>query len=118
MKDVLARAAQSPSHSLEALLMDQSSNAGVGVLLVVFAIEAIVILAFVAFTVWCYWKIAAKAGYNPALSLLMIVPLANFIILAIFAFGRWPIEDRLAALEGGGVAPPSTAPPGTSVATT
>jgi hypothetical protein len=99
--------------------MDQSSSsAGVAVFMVIFAIEAIVILAVVAFTIWCYWKIAAKAGYNPALSLLMIVPLANIILLAIFAMGRWPIEDRLAALEGGGAAPPSTVPPGTSVVTT
>ncbi|HZY99312.1 MAG TPA: hypothetical protein VFE36_07040 [Candidatus Baltobacteraceae bacterium] len=98
--------------------MDSSSNANVAVLLVIFAIEAVVILAFVAFTVWCYWKIASKAGYNPALSLLMIVPLANMIMLAIFAFGRWPIEERLAALEGGEISPPSAAPPGTSVATT
>jgi len=98
--------------------MDQSSNAGVAVFMMVFAIEAIVVLAIVAFTIWCYWKIAAKAGYNPALSLLMIVPLANVILLAIFALGRWPIEDRLAALEGGGASPPSPAAPGTSVVTT
>ena len=99
--------------------MDQSSNAGVAVLTIVFLIEGIVILAFLVFTIWCYWKIAAKAGYNPALSLLMIVPLANFVLLAIFAFGRWPIEDRLAALEGGGTyTPPSTSPPGSEVATT
>jgi hypothetical protein len=98
--------------------MDQSSNANLAVFAVIFIIEAIVILAFVAFTIWCYWKIAAKAGYNPALSLLMIVPLANLIILAIFAFGKWPIEERLAALEGGGVSPPPSTAPGTSVATT
>ncbi|HKE36956.1 MAG TPA: hypothetical protein VKB39_05970 [Candidatus Baltobacteraceae bacterium] len=99
--------------------MDQSSSgAGAAVFLVIFAIEMIVILAFVAFSIWCYWKIAAKAGYNPALSLLMIVPLANFIILAIFAFGRWPIEEKLAALEGGGVSPPPSTAPGTSVVTT
>lgn len=100
--------------------MDQSSSgAGVAAFAVIFMIYAIVILAGIAFFVWCYWKIAAKAGYNPALSLLMLVPLGNLIVLAIFAFGRWPIEDRLAALEGGGVSPPSPAPPpGTSVATT
>lgn len=97
--------------------MDQSSNAGAAAIAVIFAIYGIVILALVAFVIWCYWKIAAKAGYNPALSLLMLVPLGNLIFLAIFAFGKWPIEDRLAALEGGGTFPPPSATPGTSVVT-
>ncbi|HEY1976107.1 MAG TPA: hypothetical protein VGG89_06175 [Candidatus Baltobacteraceae bacterium] len=100
--------------------MDQSSsNAGLAAFAVVFFVYGIIILACIAFFVWCYWKIAAKAGYNPALSLLMLVPLGNLIILAIFAFGRWPIEDRLAALEGGQsyTPPPSSPAPGTSVAT-
>jgi hypothetical protein len=99
--------------------MDNSSSASAAVVAIVFVIYAVVIMACIAFFVWCYWKIAAKAGYNPALSLLMLVPIGNLILLAIFAFGRWPIEDRLAALEGGGAyVPPSAAPPpGTSVAT-
>ncbi len=97
--------------------MDQSSNAGFAAIAVIFAIYAIVILAVLAFFIWCYWKIAAKAGYNPALSLLMLVPLGNLIFLAIFAFGKWPIEDRLAALEGRGPYPPPSTTPGTSVAT-
>lgn len=96
--------------------MDQSSNAGVAAVAAIFAVYAIVLLALVVFVIWCYWKIAAKAGYNPALSLLMLVPLGNLIFLAIFAFGKWPIEERLAALEGGGTFPPSTTP-GTSVVT-
>jgi hypothetical protein len=47
------------------------------------------------------WKIAAKAGYQGALSLLMLVPLVNFVIILIFAFSEWPIESRLKALTGG-----------------
>lgn len=97
--------------------MDQSSNAGFAAIAVIFAIYAIIILAVLAFFIWCYWKIAAKAGYNPALSLLMLVPLGNLIFLAIFAFGKWPIEDRLAALESRGTYPPPSTAPGTSVAT-
>ena len=97
--------------------MDQSSNAGVAAFAVIFAIYGIVILALVVFVIWCYWKIAAKAGYNPALSLLMLVPLGNLIFLAIFAFGKWPIEERLAALESAGTFPPPSTTPGTSVVT-
>lgn len=100
--------------------MDQSSsNAGIAAFAVVFFVYGIIVLACIAFFVWCYWKIAAKAGYNPALSLLMLVPVGNLILLAIFAFGRWPIEDRLEALGGkAGYVPPSGAPPpGSSVAT-
>lgn len=97
--------------------MDQSSSAGVAAVAAIFAVYAIVLLALVAFVIFCYWKIAAKAGYNPALSLLMLVPLGNLIFLAIFAFGKWPIEERLASLEGGGPFPPPSPTPGTSVAT-
>ena len=42
-----------------------------------------------------------KAGYSGPLSLLMLIPLANFVVLLIFAFTKWPIEQRLAALQRG-----------------
>jgi hypothetical protein len=29
----------------------------------------------------------------------MLVPVANIIMFFIFAFGRWPIEDKVARLE-------------------
>ncbi|MCB9136761.1 MAG: hypothetical protein H6642_00275 [Caldilineaceae bacterium] len=41
-----------------------------------------------------FWKIFAKAGYNGALSLLMIVPLVNLIMLFFLAFADWPILKR------------------------
>jgi hypothetical protein len=52
------------------------------------------------------WQIARKAGFKPAFSLLMLVPLVNFIIILMFAFTRWPVEDerdrlRAAALPHG-----------------
>ena len=47
------------------------------------------------------WRIASKAGYEGALSLLMLIPLVNFVILLIFAFSEWPVERRLKALSGG-----------------
>jgi uncharacterized membrane protein YhaH (DUF805 family) len=62
---------------------------------------SIVLLLLFVLTIVIQWRIAAKAGYNGALSLLMLVPMVNFIVLLIFAFGEWPIEGRLKALAGG-----------------
>jgi amino acid transporter len=62
----------------------------------------IVVAVAIIFFVLIYWRVAAKAGYNGALSLLMFVPLVNFIMVLIFAFSEWPIERKLKALEAGG----------------
>ncbi len=78
----------------------------------------IVLCALVAFSIWVYWRIFAKAGYNGALSLLNFVPgVGPLICMIILAFGRWPIEDQLAALQAPGSGPmsPPPPPPGTSV---
>jgi len=62
--------------------------------------ELILILFMVVFFSLIYvipaWRILKKAGYNPAWSLLVMVPLANIIGLYVFAFTRWPIEDHSA----------------------
>lgn len=80
----------------------------------------IVLVAIMAFTVWIYWRIFVKAGYNGALALLNLVPgVGPLVVMVILAFGRWPIEDELAALRAGapmpGPMPPGPMPPGTSV---
>lgn len=75
-------------------------------------IYGVIVLALIAFTIWVYWRIFAKAGYNGALSLLNFIPgVGPLICMIILAFGRWPIEDQLAALQGRPVSP--TAPPTT-----
>lgn len=96
--------------------MDHDSSAGMGILAGVFFIEFIVIVAVIAFTIWAYWRIFAKAGYNGAMALLNLIPgFGNLICICILAFGRWPIEDRLAGVQGG-TPPPSPGPaPGSSV---
>ncbi len=38
-----------------------------------------------------YWFIFKKAGFSPWLTLLMIVPLANIIILYVVAFSQWRV---------------------------
>jgi hypothetical protein len=57
--------------------------------------EIILIVAVIAvfgavFTVVPYWFIFRKAGFHPALSLLMIVPLAGVIMKFFLAFADWP----------------------------
>ena len=37
-----------------------------------------------------YWRIFGKAGFPPALSLLMVIPLANIVMLYFLAFSEWP----------------------------
>ena len=92
-------------------------------------IYAIVVLAFVAFSILCNYIIAKKAGFNPWLSLLMLVPIANLIVFLIFVFSEWPLTAENKALRaqlgggggygpppGGGYAPPPPYPPGPSIA--
>lgn len=37
-----------------------------------------------------FWKIYAKAGFSKWLSLLMVVPIVNLIVLYVVAFSAWP----------------------------
>jgi hypothetical protein len=40
-----------------------------------------------------YWKIFSKAGFPAALSLLIIIPLVNLIVLYVVAFSEWKIRQ-------------------------
>jgi hypothetical protein len=39
-----------------------------------------------------FWRIFRKAGFNPALSLLTVIPIANIVVVYYVAFSRWPSE--------------------------
>jgi uncharacterized membrane protein YhaH (DUF805 family) len=98
--------------------MDNNSTTAASVIATLVLVYGIVFIAIVAFTIWVYWRIFAKAGYNGALSLLNLVPrVGQLICMVILAFGRWPIEDELAALRATGVIPTNgpPAPPGSTV---
>jgi len=42
-----------------------------------------------------FWKICTKAGFHGALSLLMLVPIANIILPFYIAFADWPaLKDK------------------------
>ncbi len=67
---------------------------GLGLLITILFVVAMVVL-----TVIIWWKIFSKAGYSGAMSLLMLLPVVNFIMLLVLAFGQWPIHRELAALK-------------------
>lgn len=95
--------------------MDQNAATAASFLATFALVYGIVLLAIMAFGIWVYWRIFAKAGYNGALALLNLVPgVGSLICVIILAFGRWPIEDQLALLQGGTSSAPPMAP-GTSV---
>ena len=54
----------------------------------------IIWLAMVVFFLFLNWKIVSKAGYNGALSLLMLIPLVNLVMYVIFAFSEWPVQKQ------------------------
>ncbi|MDC8756435.1 hypothetical protein [Janthinobacterium fluminis] len=47
------------------------------------------------------WKICGRAGFHPALSLLAIVPLIGFLVVAgILAFVEWPATRQRLLTQG------------------
>ena len=56
-------------------------------------------LVVAGFFIYCYWRIWAKAGFNGAWSLLMLVPLANIGSIIYLAFAKWPVHDRSGELK-------------------
>lgn len=49
-----------------------------------------IIVLVVLTTVVPYWFIFSKAGFSGALSLLMLIPVVNIIMLFFLAFAEWP----------------------------
>ena len=46
-------------------------------------------LIYAALVIVPFWKIFPRAGWNPYLSLLMVIPPVNLIMLWVLAFKRW-----------------------------
>ncbi|MCX6143077.1 MAG: hypothetical protein NTZ35_07645 [Ignavibacteriales bacterium] len=51
----------------------------------------LILLAGAVLLVLPYWFIFRKAGFDPNLSLLMLIPLVNVAMLFYLAFAEWPI---------------------------
>ncbi|HEU5227847.1 MAG TPA: hypothetical protein VFU49_08555 [Ktedonobacteraceae bacterium] len=75
--------------------MPNDTSAAVAALGTVSLIAGLIGLASIVFSIIIFWKIFSKAGYSGALSLLMLVPIANLIMLCVLAFGEWPIYREL-----------------------
>lgn len=54
------------------------------------AMGPLMMLVMAAVVIVPFWFIFSKAGYSGWLSLLMVVPLVNLILLYFLAFSRWP----------------------------
>ena len=50
----------------------------------------LMMLVMAAVIIVPFWFIFSKAGYSKWLSLLMVVPLVNVILLYFLAFSKWP----------------------------
>jgi uncharacterized membrane protein YhaH (DUF805 family) len=74
---------------------------------------AIVSLVFLLIAILIWFMIFKRTGMNPWLSLLMLVPIVNFVMLLILAFTEWPVqrEARMLRAQAGGTYPgPGYAP--------
>lgn len=56
-------------------------------------------LAILLVLMWPYVKIVQKAGYSGWHVLWMFLPIVNLVMLFVFAFSRWPIEEKVDRLE-------------------
>jgi len=46
------------------------------------------------------WRICARVGYSPWLSLLMAIPVVNIIFIYFLAFSDWPSQKGTIATGG------------------
>ena len=48
------------------------------------------VLLFSILPVVAFWRICSRVGFNGALGLLMLVPIANIVLPLYVAFAKWP----------------------------
>ena len=78
----------------------------------------IFMLIFLVILVGIYYLIIKKTGYNPWLSLLVLIPgLGGLIIIIMLAFTEWPVQREIRELRarGGGGFGSGDFPPGPTV---
>ncbi len=76
-----------------------------------FLIAGAISLAIFIFSIVVAWRIFAKTGYSGALSLLLLVPIANLIVILVLAFSEWPVQRELNALRQQAAMRPPQYPP-------
>jgi len=61
--------------------------------------ELLLLIIIGIFFIVPYWKIFAKAGFSGWMSLTLIVPFLNIIMLFYLAFAEWPVHKELNRLK-------------------
>lgn len=70
-----------------------------GFLMAFIGLWAIFVFVLLAFIIYLVWRVAEKAGYQGAWSLLYLVPLGNLVLLILFAFSEWPVQVEVRRLR-------------------
>ena len=71
----------------------RSFDAGAVIELFVFNLIATTIIGLLV--IYPLWRVFARVGFAPSLSLLVFIPyFGGLIILGLLAFGRWPAAER------------------------
>ncbi len=69
----------------------------IAVMVVLFILATSLIVLVVKAVISC--RIFSRAGYHWALGLLMLVPIACFIMPFVLAFGKWPVLEEVTQLR-------------------
>ena len=56
--------------------------------------STLTMLLFAAVVIVPFWFIFSKAGFSKWLSLLMVIPIVNVILLYFLAFAKWPNRPK------------------------
>lgn len=57
-------------------------------------VELLIIIPILSFVLVPFWMIFKKAGFPPWLSLGLIIPLVNLVLIFYLAFADWPALER------------------------
>ncbi len=58
-------------------------------------IGGLISLAILVLFVVAYIKILTRAGYSGWWVLILVVPVVNVVMILVFAFRRWPVQEEL-----------------------
>jgi len=64
-----------------------------------FGLPEFYVVLIIALLAGIWMTVAHKAGYSAWSGLLMCVPLLNLVVLALFLFREWPIQQDVKALR-------------------
>jgi hypothetical protein len=97
-----------PYSNYSASQLSDALAGGLSALTSVFLCVALIALAVAAFSVWLFYRVFEKAGYNGWMGLLSLIPSFGWLVcLCILAFDTWPASKNA---EGGSASLPVTPP--------